>query len=138
MATLRFILLLLVAHTVGAQESSDTVGRGEQLYLQYACYSCHGYNGTGTPPLSREASGVRSNEQLFLTYLRLRADQKPVNPSRSMPHYSVETLSDQQALDIYAYLVSLNDETPELEEIPAFMEIIEAAESGENGESADE
>ena len=138
MATLRFILLLLLAHTAGAQEASSTVESGEQLYLQFACYSCHGYNGTGTPPLSKEASGVLSSEQLFLTYLRLRADQKPVNPSRSMPHYSVQTLSDQQALDIYAYLVSLDDETPELDDIPAFMEIIEAAESGENGESADE
>ena len=128
MRSLYVVLLLLSSQHLPAQETGGDPETGAGLYLRFACYNCHGYNGTGTPPLSGGARGALSSEQLFLTYLRLRADQNPVNPSRSMPNYSAATLSDEQARDIYAYLLTLDDEAPELEEIPAFVEILESAE----------
>jgi mono/diheme cytochrome c family protein len=59
-----------------------------------------------------------SSEQLFLTFLRLRAEQNPVNPKNAMPNYSANTLSDEQALDIYAYIKSLRDDPPALADNP--------------------
>lgn len=121
-------LLLLVCLTAQAQDNAGSVEEGKQLYLDYACYSCHGYNGTGRTPLDAATSGILSSENLFLRYLRLRADQNPVNPKNTMPNYSVNTLSDDQARDIYAYLVSMDDEPPALEDIAVMQQIIESAE----------
>lgn len=120
------VLAVFAAGVALSQESGDA-DRGGELYLAYACYSCHGYGGTGRVPLSREASGILSAEATFLTYLRLRADQNPVNPRSTMPSYSVAALSDEHARDIYAYLISLDDEPPALEDIPAFTEILDDA-----------
>lgn len=119
-------LAILASVATFSQEIGDA-DRGGELYLSYACYSCHGYGGTGRAPLSREASGILSSETTFLTYLRLRADQNPVNPRSTMPSYSAAALSDEHALDIYAYLISLDDEAPALEDIPAFSEILDDA-----------
>ena len=121
-------LLLLVCVTVQAQDDTVSAETGKALYLDYACYSCHGYNGTGRTPLDATTSGILSSETLFLRYLRLRADQNPVNPKNTMPNYSANTLSDDQARDIYAYLVSLRDEPPALEDIAVMQQIIESAE----------
>lgn len=126
MRTLITILAACASVAAFSQEDGDA-DRGAELYLTYACYSCHGYAGTGRVPLSREASGILSNETTFLTYLRLRADQNPVNPRSTMPNYSVAALSDEHARDIYAYLISLDDEPPALEDIPAFTEILDDA-----------
>lgn len=125
--TLRSILFLFLCQPLFAQQASGDVEHGAQLYYDFGCYSCHGYNATGRTPLSRETSGILSSEELFLTYLRLRADQNPVNPKNSMPNYDTRTLSDEQALHIYAYIVSLRDDAPEIDEIPALQGIIDAA-----------
>ena len=84
-------------------------------------------------PLVGDASGIMNSEQLFLTYLRLRADQNPVNPKNSMPNYAVSTLSDEQAVDIYAYLRSLNDDPPELADNPVMQEMLDAAKARGKG-----
>ena len=125
-------LALLFAFANASAETTGSSDRGETLFLQFACYSCHGYNGTGNPPLSKAASGILASEAAFISYLRLRADQNPVNPSRSMPNYSRATLSDENARDIYAYLAGLEHIDPALEDIPAFVEILESAEQETN------
>ena len=111
-----------------AQAADGNAVNGEQLYADFACYACHGHNATGRVPLSQETSGVLSRADVFLRYMRLRADQNPVNPKNSMPNYSAETLSDAQALDIYAYLVSLEHETPDVDDIPLMQDLIDDAE----------
>ena len=123
-------LTLILAQQVHAQDATGNVESGEQLYYDFACYSCHGYGGTGRTPLLRETSGILSSESLFLTYLRLRADQNPINPTNSMPNYDASTLSDDQARDIYAYLVSLEDDPPALADNPVMQEILDAARAG--------
>ena len=127
MRSILFILMLALAYVVQGQEISGDAETGEQLYYNFACYSCHGYNATMRVPLVGDASGIMSNEQVFLTYLRLRADQNPVNPKNNMPNYSANTLSDEQALDIYAYIRSLKDNSPALADNPVMQEILEAA-----------
>jgi cytochrome c553 len=112
MKTLTLILAFVLLRQAQAQDVSGDIEKGERLFYSFACYSCHGYGGTGRTPLSSETSGILSSETRFLTYLRLRADQNPINPNNSMPNYAASTLSDEQALDIYAYLRSLNDDSP--------------------------
>lgn len=120
------VAAFFVAALASAASAAD-VGNGERQYVEFGCYACHGYNGTGETPLSSATSGVLSDEDVFLTYLRLRADQNPVNPKRSMPNYSLESLSDENARDIYAYLLTLEDTPPTVEEIPAFQVLLEDA-----------
>ena len=107
----------------------DSVERGNALFLDYACYSCHGYHGSGRTPLDPATSGILSSEALFIRYLRLRGDQHPVNPSNSMPHYAEAVLSDAQAKDLYAYLVSLDHDAPAVEDIPVFRELLDDAQN---------
>lgn len=128
------IFLFVLSQGAIAQGTSGDAGKGEQLYYDYACYSCHGYNATMRIPLIGDKSGIMADEQLFLRFLRLRADQNPVNPKNSMPNYDVNVLSDEQALDIFAYIKSLKDDSPELEDIPVFVEILESAKRGTDEE----
>ena len=134
MRVVRVVLLLFLVQQVHAQDGSGDAERGEQLFYSFACYSCHGYGGTGRTPLSSETSGILSSETLFLTYLRLRADQNPVNPNNSMPNYDASTLSDEQALDIYAYLVSLDDDPPAVADNPLMQEMLDAARARGKGD----
>lgn len=122
----RLVVVLLAAGPALAADADPQ--RGEALFNDYACYSCHGYHGVGRTPLDPKSSGILSSEDLFIRYLRLRADQNPVNPKNSMPNYSVQSLSDEKARDIYAYLLSLEHNPPEIEDIPEFMELLRHAE----------
>lgn len=115
--------------------AAGDVGNGKIVYYEQGCYSCHGYNGTGRRPLANDLSGIMASEQVFLTYLRLRADVAPLSPSNSMPNYSVEVLSDSDAIDVYAYIKTFIDDPPEVEDIPAFKEILSSAEGDDKDET---
>jgi hypothetical protein len=79
-----------------AQERS--VERGKQLFYVHGCYGCHGFNGeTGAQDLVGTGSPIVSNEALFISFLRLRADQAPVLPTTRMPNYPENSLSDDEA-----------------------------------------
>jgi mono/diheme cytochrome c family protein len=127
MQSLRLILILGLVLPVHAQDLSGDAQQGAELYYDFACYSCHGYNATMRVPLVGDASGIMSSEAVFLNYLRLRAEQNPTNPKNSMPNYSADTLSDDQARDIYAYIFSLVDDPPEVADNPIMQEMLEAA-----------
>jgi|GEM_PF-504665 len=100
---------------------------GKQLYFEYSCYACHGYNGeTGARPFVG-AWGNLATEAGFIAFLRARADQAPGRPSTSMPHYPASSLSDQQAKDIYAYIRTFKSNAPELKDIPTLNAILAAA-----------
>ena len=135
MKTLQCILCFGLLQPVYAQEVSGDEKQGAELYYDFACYSCHGYNATMRVPLVGDASGIMSSEVIFLNYLRLRAEQNPTNPKNSMPNYSADTLCDEQARDIYAYIISLVDDPPDLEDIPVFIEMLESAKQ-RNGNKA--
>jgi mono/diheme cytochrome c family protein len=100
---------------------------GKGLFYTYGCYACHGYNGeTGARPFVGRWGNL-GTEQTFLTFLRGRANVAPVTPSTNMPNFSVESLSDKQAKDIYAYIRTFKSTAPELKDIPTLNAIVDAA-----------
>ena len=135
MKILRFIIMFGLLQNAHAEDVSGDSKKGEQLFYSFGCYSCHGYNATMRVPLVGNASGIMSSEQLYLTYLRLRADQNPVNPRNAMPNYDANALSDEQALDIYAYIKSLEDDPPALADNPVMQEILDSAKAGKSDQN---
>jgi len=121
-------LLAVGAPAVVIAQDGDAA-RGKRAYFDYACYACHGYGGIGRRNIANRASGVLASEQVFLLYLRARGDQHPTQSTQTMPHYPASSLPDATARDIYAYILTLEDQPPALENIPALREILEAAEA---------
>ena len=102
--------------------------RGKQLYYDYACYSCHGFNGeTGARTFVPNWPANLATERSFIAYLRGRANVAPVQPSTSMPNYPVESLSDAQARDIYAHIRTFRSAPPTVDKIGTMQQILEAA-----------
>jgi mono/diheme cytochrome c family protein len=101
---------------------------GKKLYYDHACYSCHGFNGeTGARPFVPNWPANLATERSFTAFLRGRANLSPVQPSTAMPNYPVESLSDAQARDLYAYIRSFKSAPPPLEKIPVMNQILSAA-----------
>lgn len=106
------------------------VDKGAAVYYEHGCYSCHGYNGTGRTPLANNVSGLLVSEDVFIAFLRQRAELNPTLPDNSMPNFGVNALSDEAASDVYAYIRTFVDNPPEVEEIPTFVQILDAAKAG--------
>jgi mono/diheme cytochrome c family protein len=101
---------------------------GKKLYYDHACYSCHGFNGeTGARAFVPNWPANLATERSFTAFLRGRANVAPVQPSTSMPNYPVESVSDAQAKDIYAYIRSFKSVQPPVEKIPVMSQILAAA-----------
>lgn len=125
--TLMFSLLM----HCGSAFAQD-VEKGAQLYQDYLCYSCHGHNGTSPlRPLANDLSGILTNEDLFISYLRLRADVNPATATRAMPNYSEAALSDDKARDIYAFVKTFIENPPEVADDPLMQQILDAAKARE-------
>jgi len=135
--TIALSVVFLTA-TAGAQVAFGPITgdaeNGTQLYNDYGCFGCHGYNGIGRQNLANDVSGIMFNETVFLSYLRARADQNPLFPTQSMPNYTETSLSDDDAKDIYAYIRTFKDEPPEVEDIPALKAILDGAEQQSRGQ----
>ena len=131
MAVLGAGLLAGTAGTANAQlplgEITGDAEVGEQLYYDHACYACHGYTGETGHQMKLIGSGFLLNEQTFIIYLRLRAEQNPILPSETMPNYPENSLSDEEAKDMYAYIRTFADNAPPLQDIPTLNAIIESA-----------
>jgi mono/diheme cytochrome c family protein len=123
-STLAIIAAMLAALPALAQD----VGSGARIYQDYKCYSCHGYNGTNlTVPLANDLSGIMVNEDVFIAFLRQRAELNPATASRAMPNYAESVLSDAQAKDLYAFIKTLEDDPPEVDADPLMQQILNAA-----------
>ena len=114
---------------VVGQAPGGDVENGKQVYYDQACFGCHGFQGIGRRNLANDASGIMVNEQVFINYLRARADQNPLFPTQNMPNYPASSLSDADARDLYAYIRTFRDDPPEVEDIPVLKAILEDAES---------
>jgi|SRR5579862_2486576 len=139
-----WLILALTAITASAQRGGRGDGKapnnppptspvtgnaaaGKALFSTYGCYACHGSNGeTGARPFVGRWGNL-ATEQVFVTFLRARANVAPLAPSTSMPSFSESALSDKQAKDIYAYIRTFKSTAPELKDIPALNAIVEAA-----------
>jgi cytochrome c553 len=134
--TLTAILLAGTAPVV-AQE----VRSGEQIYYDHGCYSCHGFQGKGThverannlfpnpPRLLKGLAPFLASEEVFRTYLRLRGEQAPGQPSVRMPNYPAATLGDAEVAAMYAHISTFTPDEPPLSEIETMVWILEHAES---------
>ena len=101
---------------------------GKKLYYDHACYSCHGYNGeTGARAFVPNWPANLATERSFIAFLRGRANIAPLQPSTSMPNYPIESLSDAQAKDVYAYIRSFSSTPPPVDKIPTMTQILAAA-----------
>jgi len=115
------------------EPSSPVTGNaasGKKLYYSYGCYACHGYNGETGYRAFVGNWGHLANEQVFITFLRERANVAPVIPSDRMPNFSAKVMPDQQAKDIYAYIRTFKSSAPASS--PVLNEIVEAAKREKN------
>ena len=126
--TMAAIAALAIATLANGQDAAD-VERGKQAYYDYACYACHGFQGIGRRNIANQSSGILVSEEVFLIYLRARADHNPAISEQTMPHYPASSLPDDVARDIYAYILTFEDDPPPVEDIPALQEIVDAAEA---------
>ena len=113
-----------------AENNRNPITNSGQTLTRQGCYGCHGYHGTGRYPLAGDVSGIMTNKDLFITFLRLRADINPINPSNSMPNYSKSMIDDNEAQLLYDYINTFEDNPPKLEDIPVLREILESATVG--------
>jgi mono/diheme cytochrome c family protein len=103
--------LLLVAASIlffaAGELKAQDVENGKRLFLRNGCWECHNYNGSGGRQGVRLAQ-IKLTAQGFVNYVR-----KP----RQMTPYSPKIMSDQELLDVYAYIKSF-PEPPPLSSVP--------------------
>jgi mono/diheme cytochrome c family protein len=110
---LRLLLLATLASVFACGQSpSGDPKHGKELFLSYACYSCHSFDGHG-------GAGARLvpmplNQTAFMAFVR--------NAGR-MPSYSSKVLPDAQLADIYAYIKSLPT-SPDARSIPLIQQLL--------------
>ena len=120
------VALSLLNPAAGKTPRAPDAARGKQLYYRHGCYGCHGFNGeTGVRRLV--GSPMLVQPETFIAYLRLRADQQPLVPSTRMPSFPQSSLSDADALDIYAYVRAFVLHAPDPKGIDAFQKALESA-----------
>jgi mono/diheme cytochrome c family protein len=86
-----------VAEARQAQPSAaGNVDSGKRLFMNYYCYSCHGTEGQGGAGPRLVA---RATSESLIRYVR--------KPSGVMPAYTSKVISEQQLIDIHAYLRSI-------------------------------
>ncbi len=97
---------LITVPLLSAQDHGD-VATGQQLFNDFQCWQCHGYEGQGgaAPRIAPTAYPFEAFERL-------------VRHTNIMPAYSPNVLSDAQLRQIYAFVQS-RPEPPAVEDIPA-------------------
>ena len=128
--TIAGLAAISIASLAIGQESAN-LERGKQAYYDYACYACHGFQGVGRRNIANRASGILVSEEVFLIYLRARAGHNPAISEQTMPHYPASSLPDDVARDIYAYILTFEDDPPPVEDIPALQGILDDAEANQ-------
>lgn len=101
---------LLSVATAYAQD----VKKGQDLWMTYSCYACHGYSGNGGE--GPKIAQTRFSQTALVNYVR-----NPPRPNR-MPSYSSKVLRDAELADILAFLKSI-PLSPAAKDIPLLAEI---------------
>ena len=105
-------LFAVTASAVCAQDPPPpgSADRGQQAYMKYMCYTCHGTVGQGAD----RGTGPKIAPGM-LPYAAFALQVR--TPRLDMPPYRQQFLTDQELADIYAYL-SLTKPSPDVKEIP--------------------
>lgn len=71
---------------------------GKRIFTKYGCYECHGREGQGSTMTGPRLGPAPVPFEVFSAYVR--------KPMREMPPYTAKVVSDQELVDIYAFLQS--------------------------------
>ena len=95
-----FVLFCALSSHAGQAADTEAAKRGEALFMQNQCYSCHGTQGQGG---ERNAGPkIFPNPTPFVAFeLQLRT------PRSQMPRYPVQVINDAQLKDLYAFVESM-------------------------------
>jgi mono/diheme cytochrome c family protein len=87
---------LLIAAPILAQNGNAEKGKRE--FVKLGCYTCHGYEGQGGGAGAKLAPRPIAAKAL-IAYVR--------HPAGTMPPFTAKVVSDEELLDIHAYLSSI-------------------------------
>lgn len=102
--------VFMVSCSMAMATEPEATKRGESIYMQHQCYSCHGTQGQG----GERGAGPRifPNPTPFVAFeLQLRT------PRNVMPRYSVQSINDAQLKDLYTYIENMR-KSPSVAQIP--------------------
>ena len=104
------VLASAVFCAVASAADLEAAKRGETLYMQHQCYSCHGTQGQGG---ERNAGPkIFPNPTPFVAFeLQMRT------PRNVMPRYSVQNINAVQLKDLYAFVENMRS-SPAVAQIP--------------------
>jgi mono/diheme cytochrome c family protein len=94
------LIFTLSAPALAQQSAQGDATRGKALYMRDACYTCHGTTGASTSFVGPKLVHSGLTATLILRQLR--------HPLAQMPAYTEKVLSDSDAADIAAYVLSLS------------------------------
>ena len=102
--------MFIAACSAASAADPAAIKRGETLYMQHQCYSCHGTQGQGG---ERNAGPkIFPNPTPFVAFeLQMRT------PRNVMPRYSVQNISELQLKDLYAFVENMRT-SPSVAQIP--------------------
>ena len=97
--------MFIAACSAASAADPAAIKRGETLYMQHQCYSCHGTQGQGG---ERNAGPkIFPNPTPFVAFeLQLRT------PRNVMPRYSVQNINALQLKDLYAFVENMRTSPP--------------------------
>ena len=104
---------LALATALAAPAFAADAAAGEEAFVRFGCYTCHGYEGQGAgtgPKLAPEPLAFDA----FSTFVR--------QTSGDMPPFTPATLSDEELQNIHAYLESI-PATPDPASIPLLQQL---------------
>jgi ubiquinol-cytochrome c reductase cytochrome c subunit len=104
----RLILIGSVMCAAHAQAPSGSVEKGKTAFVQNGCWQCHGFVGQGGLAGAKLAPDTKPIEY-FQAFVR--------NSVGPMPKYTEKVLSNQDLVDIHAYLKSI-PKGPDYKSIP--------------------
>ncbi len=118
---MRFVLMIVMLAFAGSVQlhaqapgaPAGNVENGKKLFVNRACFQCHGYVGQGGQ------AGARLTQRnfswnYFVSYIR--------KPSGQMVPYTAKVLPEQEVADIYAWIKSLPP-PPAVNTIPALKDL---------------
>jgi len=82
-----------------SKSQSGNIENGKRVFAKYGCYECHGREGQGSAVTGPRVGPDPVPFEVFAQYIR--------KPAGEMPPYTDKVLSDQELVDIYAFLQSL-------------------------------
>ena|ERR1700733_13902749 len=92
------LALLATAWLMAQTSASGKAENGKRQFVKLGCYTCHGYEGQGGGAGAKLAPNPIATAAL-IAYVR--------HPAGTMPPFTKKVVSDEDLIDIHAYLASI-------------------------------